>query len=66
MTNTKMTKRIVWSPLAEDDIIGILDYLTSNWDKKIANRFINLTQNMLHQLAANSKLFPFINKKERI
>ena len=61
-----MTKQIVWSPSSEKDIVGILDYLTSHWDKKVANHFIALTQNILSQLAINPKQFPIINKNERV
>ena len=66
MPNIKMTKQIVWSPSSEKDINGILDYLTSHWDKKVANHFLVLTQNILGQLAINPKLFPIINKNERV
>ncbi len=61
-----MTKQIVWSPLSENDISNILNYLVANWDINVANRFITLTENILLQLAVNPKQFPFINKNEKI
>jgi len=66
MTDIKMIKHIVWSPLSENDISDILNYLASNWNQKVANHFIVITENILHQLAVNPKQFPFINKKERV
>ncbi len=66
MKDIKMTKQIVWSPLSENDISDILNYLIANWDKNVAFRFITLTENILHQLAVNPKQFPFINKNERV
>lgn len=66
MTDIEMIKHIVWSPLSENDISDILNYLGSNWNQKVANHFIAVTENILHQLAVNPKQFPFINKKERI
>jgi plasmid stabilization system protein ParE len=61
-----MTKQIVWSPLSEKDMDGILNYLYSNWDKKVAFHFVVLTQNILQQIATSPKQFPYIRKNKRV
>lgn len=61
-----MTKQIVWSPLSEKDISGILNYLSTNWDQKVARNFIILTKDVLQQIASNPKQFPLINKREGV
>jgi len=30
-----MPKEIIWSPLAEDDLGNILEYLSENWNQKV-------------------------------
>ena len=61
-----MTKQIIWSPLSEKDIDGILNYLSNNWDNKVAIHFFDLTQNALQQIAANPKQFPTINRIQKV
>ena len=61
-----MSKQIVWSPLSEGDFTRILEYLNENWDKKVTNQFIDLTENILEQISINSRQFPVIYKKEKI
>jgi plasmid stabilization system protein ParE len=45
---------------------GLLNYLSSKWDQKVAYHFILLTQHLLQQIAANPKQFPIIHKKEKV
>jgi plasmid stabilization system protein ParE len=61
-----MSKQIVWSPLSEGDFAKILEYLNENWDEKVANQFIDLTENILDQISINPRQFPVIYKKEKI
>ena len=61
-----MSKQIVWAPLSESDFAKILEYLNDNWDEKVANQFIDLTENTLAQISINPKQFPVIYKKEKI
>jgi plasmid stabilization system protein ParE len=42
-----MPKQVIWSPLSEGDFAKILEYLSENWDKKVASNFIDLTENVL-------------------
>ena len=64
--NTLMTKQIVWSPLSVNDFAGVIEYLNENWDEKVANQFIDLTENLLIQISINPKQFPLIYKKKKI
>lgn len=61
-----MSKQIIWSPLSESDFAKILQYLLDNWDEKVAVQFIDLTENILEQIATNPKQFPVIFKKKKI
>jgi plasmid stabilization system protein ParE len=61
-----MSKQIVWSPLSESDLANILKYLNENWDEKVVNQFIDLTENILKQISINPRQFPVIYKKEKI
>ena len=61
-----MSKKVVWSPLSEGDFSRILEYPDKNWDRKVANHFIDLTENILKQISNNPSQFPVIYKKVRI
>jgi plasmid stabilization system protein ParE len=61
-----MRKEIVWSPLAENDFANILAYINENWDEKVTNHFIDLTDEIIEQISFNPKQFPVIHKKEKI
>lgn len=61
-----MSKQIIWSPLSESDFAKILQYLLDNWDEKVAVQFIDLTENILEQIATNPRQFPVIFKKKKI
>ncbi len=53
-----MHKQIIWSPLAEKDFEGIIEYLEKNWSEKIIHRFVTLTDELIDQIANNPKQFP--------
>lgn len=61
-----MSKQIIWSPLSETDFSKILQYLHENWDENVAVQFIDLTENILDQIAINPRQFPVIFKKKKI
>lgn len=61
-----MSKQIIWSPLSETDFYKILQYLHENWDENVAVQFIDLTENILDQIAINPRQFPIIFKKKKI
>jgi plasmid stabilization system protein ParE len=61
-----MHRQVVWSPLAERDFANILEYLNKNWDEKVTNNFIDLTEELIGQISNNPRQFPVIYKKEKI
>ena len=61
-----MSKQIIWSPLSETDFSKILQYLHENWDENVALEFIDLTENIIEQIAINPRQFPLIFKKKKI
>jgi len=61
-----MNKQIIWSPLSEKDFENILDYLKSNWDKKVVEKFIDITDQLIYQISIKPKQYPIINKSKRI
>ena len=61
-----MSKRIVLSPLSENDFPGIPDYLNKNWGEKVVSQFIDLTESFLTQISINPRQFPVIYKKKKV
>jgi plasmid stabilization system protein ParE len=61
-----MRRQIVWSPLAENDFANILAYLNENWNEKVTNQFIDLTDEIIGQISVNPRQFPVIFKKGKI
>ena len=61
-----MPKPIVWSPLSENDLANILDYLDKNWGKKVSSNFIELTETLLNQISFNPKQFPIFYKRKKV
>ena len=61
-----MPKKIIWSPLSENDFMTILDYLKENWDDKVVQGFIEITDSSLSQISINPKQFPVIYKNKKI
>ncbi len=61
-----MSKQIIWSPLSVNDFEEVLNYLDNEWTEKVANRFIDLTEEFIHQISINPKQFPLIHKRKKI
>jgi len=61
-----MPNQIIWSPSAERDLSGILNYLFENWNEKTVRSFIERTENLIHQISINPRQFPIINRKLKI
>ena len=61
-----MAKKIIWSPLSEEDFDNILNYLAAEWDADVATKFIDLVDALLVQIANNPRQFPLIHKKYNI
>ena len=61
-----MPKEIIWSRIAEDDLINVTNFLLAKWSKKIADDFIDLLEEFTDQVSNNPECYPMINKKKRI
>jgi len=61
-----MHKHVIWSPLSENDFQQILNYLNENWDYKVANHFIDLTEQIVNQISINPRQYPIIYRKKSI
>jgi plasmid stabilization system protein ParE len=61
-----MLKEVIWSPSAEKDFESILDYLQTNWNDRITNRFINKVDDYINLIIEDYKIFPIINEEHQI
>jgi plasmid stabilization system protein ParE len=61
-----MRKEIIWSPLAEEDLENILEYLAENWNQKVIIRFLNKIDLVTNQIAKVPNQYPIINKKLQV
>jgi len=61
-----MAKQVIWSPLSEKDFEKIIDYLKRDWDNKVVEKFIDITDQLIYQISINPKQYPIINKSKRI
>ena len=61
-----MPKQVIWSPQSENDFLDILNYLHENWDNKVVFKFIDITEELIHQISLNPKQFPLIQKKNKV
>lgn len=61
-----MHKQIIWSALSEKDFVSILDYLQKNWDDKVVQGFIEITNGSIELISNNSNQFPMIDKIKKV
>jgi len=58
-----MPKEIIWSPLAESDVIQVIDFLEKNWTVNIAVKFLDKIDASIFLISRDYDLFPLINKE---
>ena len=61
-----MAKPVIWSPLSENDLEKILEYLLKNWSKQVILRFLDEIEKLIEQIANHPKQFPLVNKKRKV
>jgi plasmid stabilization system protein ParE len=61
-----MSKPIIWSSYAEDDLNNLLKYLVMNWDEKVTLHYLDILEELLNQLSNQPKMFPIINRKLKV
>ena len=62
----KQPKTIIISPLAQADIVEILNYLTQTWGEKVAYEFLQKLNTFYYLVSINPRLFGFYNKQKNI
>ena len=50
--------QIIWSPIAEETYLNILNYLITEWSLNSAKKFDNKVQKLIEILQTNQKLCP--------
>ncbi|MFZ4799394.1 MAG: type II toxin-antitoxin system RelE/ParE family toxin [Bacteroidia bacterium] len=61
-----MSRIIIWSPLAESDLEGIIEYLLENWSNEIILDYVNIVDSLIAQIENQPKMYPIINKKLKV
>jgi len=61
-----VTKKVIWSPAAEEDLKNILIYLLDKWSQNVAIKFLNKVDTSVLLISEEPKIFPLINKKHRV
>lgn len=61
-----MSRIIIWSPFAESDLDGILEYLTANWSNQVILDYLDLVDRLIAQIGNQPKMYPIINKKLKV
>lgn len=61
-----MTREIIWSPDAENDLVTILEYLELKWSSRITRRFINKIDDNIELILEDPRIFPLINQDMQI
>ncbi len=49
---------VIWSPLAEETYLSILNYLINNWSISVAQNFDKKVENLLSLLSKHTQLCP--------
>ena len=60
------SRKVIWSPSAEEDFISILDYLRNKWSQRVINKFINKIDDNVGLILEDPKIFPIINQEFQI
>jgi plasmid stabilization system protein ParE len=58
-----MPREIIWSPLADEDLGDILEYLAKEWNQEVIIRFLRKIDLVTNQIAKLPNQFPIINRK---
>lgn len=61
-----MTKPVVWSTKAKQDLVRVISYLEQNWSAKVARIFLQKVDLLVKHLASNDGMFPFVQKSRGI
>ncbi len=54
---------VIWSPLAEETYLSILEYLINNWSLTVAQKFDKKVEVLLNKLSKHTRLCPKSKQK---
>jgi len=66
MIYTGMPYKIVWAVEAEEDLRLLLEYLSQNWNNKIALEYLDILEKNIQRIKNSPKLHVLINKELKI
>jgi len=58
-----MSKEILWSKPAEEDLGELLEYLSTNWNNSIVKQFIKVLDLNLARIINNPYISPYIHEE---
>lgn len=61
-----MPKQVIWSPLAEQDLDSLLNYLHTAWNDSVVNQFLDELEFLIKQISTNPHQFPLAHKKKKV
>jgi len=61
-----MAKEVILTPIADRNIMKIVDYLTVMWGLKVANNFIDRFEQVIILLAEDPDMFQFADRIKRV
>lgn len=53
-------KDLIWSPLADEDLDNVIEYLLTNWSNKIAAKFLEVLYKQIDKIIVHPKHFPTV------
>ena len=62
----ELRKPLIWSPEADFDLEGILNYLENNWTENVISDFLNELFKILDWITENPQIFMESSKKSQI
>lgn len=58
-----MRRDVVWSPLAQEDLTSILDYLDKNWNAAVAVKLLDKIESVVSIIARHPERHQLINQE---
>ncbi len=58
-----MRKDIAWSPLADEDLTNVLNYLRENWNIAVTLRFLDKIESITFIISRHPDRYPMINRE---
>jgi len=66
MAKRNKPKPVIISPQAKEDITNILSHLSTNWNQKVVDEFLQKLHVFYYIISINPKVFGYYNKSRNI